>query len=249
MIAADLYEGIRRAAARDADGVRRLLEHLDGDDGYELAPVWLRDLSARLGAVTVLEREGRLLGVACVADLGTSPADGVRAAELAALVVHPAYRRCGLGDSLLDWVEQDSRRLGYGRLVLIQTGRGGYDWFLEVGAETSGASACETQRLGLPALHRSRTCPPGGVSSLVQNRAPPLVIAPPRRQRPGPSSPVPPRAHTPQRDYKALGPAAESQLLPKVCRNSLPPFAQVYSKDLLALTEETDVPAGHRIGF
>lgn len=72
-----------------------------------------------------------------MADLGASQ-DGARLMELAALVVHPAYRCNGLGDSLLDYVEQDARRAGYGRCLLVQVGRGGYDWFMEVGGFFGG---------------------------------------------------------------------------------------------------------------
>lgn len=47
----------------------------------------------------------QVLACAVVCDLGEC-ADGVRGAELGAFCVHPAYRRAGFGDSLLDYVEQ-----------------------------------------------------------------------------------------------------------------------------------------------
>lgn len=47
----------------------------------------------------------QILGAAAITDLGPAE-DGVRVAELGAFVVHPAYRRAGFGDSLLDYVEQ-----------------------------------------------------------------------------------------------------------------------------------------------
>ncbi|KAK2076622.1 hypothetical protein QBZ16_005382 [Prototheca wickerhamii] len=136
MIAADLYEGIRPAGWRDVAGVTALLTHLQDADGVPV-PGWLPDVSRRLGSITVLEREGKLLACACLADLGVAP-DGARVAELAALVVHPAYRRNGLGDSLLDFVEQDARRAGFGRCLVVQAGPGAYDWFLERGYEGAG---------------------------------------------------------------------------------------------------------------
>jgi len=49
----------------------------------------------------------QVLGVAAINDVGCT-ADDVRVAELGAFVVHPAYRRAGFGDSLLDYVEQVS---------------------------------------------------------------------------------------------------------------------------------------------
>ncbi|KAL6782346.1 LCI8B [Auxenochlorella protothecoides x Auxenochlorella symbiontica] len=180
MIATDLYEGIRPAAWRDVDGITRLLTHLEEVEGYPLSG-WLHEVSQRLRSITVLEREGKVLACACVADLGASQ-DGARLMELAALVVHPAYRCNGLGDSLLDYVEQDARRAGYGRCLLVQVGRGGYDWFME-------------------------------------------------------------------RGYEPAGLAKTSPLLPRVCANSLPPFAALYSKEFVELDEAADVPAGQRIGF
>ncbi|RMZ56211.1 hypothetical protein APUTEX25_002401 [Auxenochlorella protothecoides] len=177
MIATDLYEGIRPAAWRDVDGITRLLTHLEEVEGYPLSG-WLHEVSQRLRSITVLEREGKVLACACVADLGASQ-DGARLMELAALVVHPAYRCNGLGDSLLDYVEQDARR--------------------------------------------------GGLRPL------PAGAGRPRRLR--------------LRGYEPAGLAKTSPLLPRVCANSLPPFAALYSKEFVELDEAADVPAGQRIGF
>lgn len=58
----------------------------------------------------------QVLGCACYADLGAA-ADGVRVAEITAIIVHSGFRRLGFGDSLLDFVEQVGRlRKGGGRL-------------------------------------------------------------------------------------------------------------------------------------
>lgn len=71
-----------------------------------------------------------MLGCAAILDLGES-ADGVRVAELGAFVVHPAYRRSGFGDSLLDYVEQELRQKGFRRVAIV-AGEGSYEWFAQV---------------------------------------------------------------------------------------------------------------------
>jgi len=66
--------------------------------------------------------------LACVLlmPLGATP-DGVECGELAAFCVHPSYRGSGRGDSLLDYVEQDTRLKGIRRIVLLTTRTA--DWF------------------------------------------------------------------------------------------------------------------------
>lgn len=152
MIAADMYQGMRRARPSDARGVARLLGHLDGraPDGAPAAPEGAppggaaeplpqrfkaERLMDRLADVTVLEREGRVLGAAAVCNVGPAR-DGARCSELALLVVDRRYRRAGMGDALLDYVEQDARFQGYARLAAVQTGpEGFYEWLVARGFE------------------------------------------------------------------------------------------------------------------
>jgi amino-acid N-acetyltransferase len=140
MIAADLYEGIRPAELHDAPGIAHLLALLQLD-GHQLpfAPGAAGD---RIDGITVMEREGKVLGCVVVEDLGKA-ADGVRTAELAAFIVEPSYRRNGFGDSLLDYVEQSLRRRGFRRVVLVAL-QGSYEWFSQRGFENEGeASDCD----------------------------------------------------------------------------------------------------------
>ena len=58
-------------------------------------------------------------------------------AELGAFVVHPSYRRCGFGDSLLDFVEQELRQKGFRRVAIV-AGEGSYEWFAQVGVAGVG---------------------------------------------------------------------------------------------------------------
>ncbi len=46
--------------------------------------------------------------------------------EITAIFIHPSYRRVGLGDSLLDFVEQELRQKGFRRIALVvEAGRCG----------------------------------------------------------------------------------------------------------------------------
>ncbi|KAL4437093.1 hypothetical protein ABPG75_004232 [Micractinium tetrahymenae] len=137
MIAADLYEGIRAAEGRDAGGLQQLLGMLAAE-GFSL-PFPLEDVPQRLQDITVIEREGKILGAAAITDLGAAD-DGVRVAELGVFVVHPAYRRAGFGDSLLDYVEQELRLKGFRRVAIV-AGEGSYEWFAQRDFARVGAAA------------------------------------------------------------------------------------------------------------
>lgn len=154
MIATDLYEGIRPAEGRDVTGVTGLLRMLSAA-GFPL-PYAPEDLPAHLHDVTVIEREGNVLGCACARDLGAAP-DGAATAELGAFVVHPGYRGSGFGDSLLDYVEQDLRRRGFRRVVVV-AGQGSYDWF----SQRDFLSAGEARRAEQLPLDRRRELQAGG---------------------------------------------------------------------------------------
>jgi amino-acid N-acetyltransferase len=134
MVAADLYEGIRPAEIQDSSGIIRLLT-LFTAEGHQLPhpPEFAGD---HLGRITVLAREGRVLACAWCSDLGDAP-DGKKTAEISAFVVEPNFRRQGLGDSLLDYVEQGLRKQGFRRVVLI-AGQGSFEWFGQRSFEYAG---------------------------------------------------------------------------------------------------------------
>lgn len=135
MIAADLYEGIRPAEARDYDGILIVLRQLE-EAGFALPYAIAWDIAEQLTDVTVLEREGKVLACCCTRDVGVA-SDGCQTFEISAFVVHKDYRGAGHGDSLLDWVEQDLRRRGARRVVLLP-GSGSHDWFTQRGFEVAG---------------------------------------------------------------------------------------------------------------
>jgi len=134
MVAADLYEGIRSAEMQDVAGITRLL-NLFTAEGHQLPgpPEFCGD---HLGRITVLAREERVLACAWCSDLGEAP-DGKRTAEISAFIVDPNFRRQGLGDSLLDFVEQGLRKQGFRRVVLIAA-QGSFEWFGQRSFEAAG---------------------------------------------------------------------------------------------------------------
>eukprot|EP00887_Chlorella_sp_A99_P006685 scaffold3.g6685.t1 len=69
MIAGDIYQGIRVAEQRDLTAVSSLLSLLATTHGVEL-PFPSSQLSSRLEDVTVIEREGKILGCCCITDHG-----------------------------------------------------------------------------------------------------------------------------------------------------------------------------------
>ncbi|KXZ50954.1 hypothetical protein GPECTOR_14g2 [Gonium pectorale] len=151
MISADFYEGIRRAQPADLDGLAALFEPL------EKAGILVKrsrdELSDLLPSFTVIERDNRILGAALLLDLGQTP-DGITCAEVGAFCVDPIYRGSGRGDSLLDYVEQEARRRGIERLVLLTTRTA--DWFEQRDFRWQGAAYASSL---LPLSRRERINP------------------------------------------------------------------------------------------
>jgi GNAT superfamily N-acetyltransferase len=70
----------------------------------------------------VAEVAGRVVGLACLRLLPCL-CDPVPAAELTELIVHPAYRRLGVGRALVQRIEDAARKQGATTLVLMTAWR------------------------------------------------------------------------------------------------------------------------------
>ena len=70
-----------------------------------------------------------------------------RAGELAALAVHPDFRRQGYGEAMLHEIEQRARKLKLLRLFVLTTRASG--WFLERGFVESEPNRLPKQKRGL----------------------------------------------------------------------------------------------------
>ncbi|GAX75946.1 hypothetical protein CEUSTIGMA_g3389.t1 [Chlamydomonas eustigma] len=124
MISGDFYEGIRKAVLSDVDDVQALLLPLEKEG--VLVKRSRHELEAMMKDFIVIERENKVLGCAMLLPLGQTD-DGVSVAEVGAFCVNPVFRGSGRGDSMLDYVEQEARRMGIRRLVLLTTRTA--DWF------------------------------------------------------------------------------------------------------------------------
>jgi amino-acid N-acetyltransferase len=124
MISADFYEGLRKANHGDVEGVQSLLLPLE-KEGI-LVKRSKEELEAMMSDFIVIERETKLMGCAMLLPLGCTD-EGVSVAEVGAFCVDPLFRGSGRGDSMLDYVEQDARKRGVQRLVLLTTRTA--DWF------------------------------------------------------------------------------------------------------------------------
>ena len=114
LITSEPYERIRQATLDDIGGILALIEPM------EQAGVLVRRSREQLELETdrfvVIDRDGDI--IACAA-LYPFPDDG--SAELAALVVHPAYQGGGRAGRLLAFMENRARSLGLKSIFLLST--------------------------------------------------------------------------------------------------------------------------------
>jgi len=126
MVTSESYDGVRPARPDDVGGILELLEPLAEDDVLVERP---RDLLERdIDRFTVVERDGLI--AACAA---TYPYESQRAAEIAAVAVHPRYRDAGRGEVLLSYLERRAREQGLTKLFVLTTRTA--HWFRERGFE------------------------------------------------------------------------------------------------------------------
>ncbi|HEY9148629.1 MAG TPA: amino-acid N-acetyltransferase, partial [Gammaproteobacteria bacterium] len=83
-------------------------------------------LEMEIEQFTVIERDGTI--IACAA---LYPFSEEGCAELACFAVHPAYRKQGRGDDLLEYIERQARGMDIGRLFVLTTRTA--HWFQERG--------------------------------------------------------------------------------------------------------------------
>lgn len=133
MISQDPYDTIRQAVAHDVMGIMSLIKPLE-DEGI-LIPRPKERLEAEIDDFCVIERDGKILGCACLYDLGKD--DG----EIASIAIDPAYRSGERGANLLKFIENKARTLGKTRLFALTTRT--LHWFMEQGF-------CETTPESLP---------------------------------------------------------------------------------------------------
>jgi amino-acid N-acetyltransferase len=124
MVAAAPLAHLRNATIDDVGGILSIIEPLE-DQGILVRRPRER-LEMEIERFVVAEHDGLIIGCAA---LYAFPEE--RAGELAALAVHPDFRREGYGETLLHEIEQRARKLRLRQLFVLTTRTSG--WFLERG--------------------------------------------------------------------------------------------------------------------
>jgi amino-acid N-acetyltransferase len=140
MIAATALAHIRSATIDDVGGILSIIEPLE-EQGILVRRSRER-LESEIERFVVAEYDNHIIGCA-----GLYAFAGERVGELAALAVHPDFRREGYGEALMHEIEQRARRLRLASLFVLTTRTA--HWFLERGFRTSEISELPQQKQAL----------------------------------------------------------------------------------------------------
>ncbi|MCB1876168.1 MAG: amino-acid N-acetyltransferase [Chromatiales bacterium] len=137
LITEERYEILRAATIDDVGGILELIAPLEAEG--VLVRRSRERLEMEIERFWVIERDGMI--IACA---GLYPQGNLPAAELACLAVHPAYRRGGRGDDLLQHLEKLARIQGVRELFVLTTRTA--HWFLERGFLETDPQALPLER-------------------------------------------------------------------------------------------------------
>lgn len=140
MVAADIYETIRRATIEDLGGILELIAPLEVQG--VLVKRSREQLELEIDNFYVIDRDGMVIGCAAL-----FPYLEEHVAELACLVVHPNYQRSGRGDALLTHVEHTIKQAQMRRVFLLTTHA--LHWFRERGFVEVERSSLPVRRQAL----------------------------------------------------------------------------------------------------
>ncbi|MDH5392987.1 MAG: amino-acid N-acetyltransferase [Gammaproteobacteria bacterium] len=124
LISAEQYEGLRTATIDDVGGILEIIKPLE--DQHILAQRSREQLELEITQFIVIERDGMI--IACAA---LFPYIKESMAEIACLAVHADYHNSGRGDSLLQQLETQAKKLNLSRLFILTTHTA--HWFIERG--------------------------------------------------------------------------------------------------------------------
>jgi amino-acid N-acetyltransferase len=142
----EVYEQIRTATIDDVGGLLQLIQPLE-EQGVLVRRS--RDLlEAEIDQFVVIERDGMV--IACAA---LYPFMDQHMAEVACMVVSPAYRGADRGQRLLQYIEHKASRLGLARLFVLTTRTA--HWFVEQGFIPQSIDILPEQRQQLYNLQRN----------------------------------------------------------------------------------------------
>ena len=146
MVASTPLAHLRNATIDDVQGILQIIGPLE-EQGVLVRRSRER-LEAEIERFVVAEYDNQIIGCAA---LYAFPDD--RVGELAALAVHPDFRREGYGEALMQEIESRARKHRLSALFLLTTKTAG--WFLERGYRPSTISALPQEKRALYNYHRN----------------------------------------------------------------------------------------------
>ncbi|WP_235584701.1 amino-acid N-acetyltransferase [Thiomicrospira sp. WB1] len=139
LIYTDRYHQLRPAQAEDIPGLMRLIQPLEA--AGILVSRSPEQLEQNLSDFWVMEIDQHLIGCAALHSIDAHNA------ELSCLAVEPGYQDQGLGQELLNEIEQQAHKKGYQHLWLLTTHT--HHWFEENGFDASDPEALPAPRKNL----------------------------------------------------------------------------------------------------
>ena len=124
LVTSEVFEGMRAATVNDVPGIIALIRPLE--EAGILVARSRELLEKEVDRFFVIERDGMVIGCAA---LHVFPR--AKAAEVACVAVHPAYREEGRGEQLMTVLEKRARSMGLKRVFVLTTQTA--HWFLERG--------------------------------------------------------------------------------------------------------------------
>jgi amino-acid N-acetyltransferase len=140
MIAGTALAHLRSATIDDVGGILSIIEPLE-EQGVLVRRSRER-LESEIERFVVAEYDNHIIGCAA---LYAFPAE--RVGELAALAVHPDFRREGYGEALMNEIEQRARKLRLAQLFVLTTKTS--HWFVERGFRTATIADLPQQKQAL----------------------------------------------------------------------------------------------------
>jgi amino-acid N-acetyltransferase len=146
MLTQDPLETLRPARIEDVGGILLLIEPLEREGvlvkrGREL-------LEREIDHFFVVEHDGIVIGCGALYPFPES-----RSAELACIAVHPNRRDAGVGERLLEFMEDEARRRRFNRLFALTTRA--THWFIERGFVEAGVDELPAKKQALYNLQRN----------------------------------------------------------------------------------------------
>src|SRR6478735_4158158 len=140
MIAATALAHLRNATIDDVGGILGIIEPLE-EQGVLVRRSRER-LESEIERFVVAEYDNHIIGCAALYAFAAE-----RVGELAALAVHPDFRREGYGEALMNEIEQRARKLRLTQLFVLTTRTA--HWFLERGFRTAAIADLPHQKQAL----------------------------------------------------------------------------------------------------